>query len=186
MLGAKPLWEGYAESGAERSAHEVGTMPSAGAFYSWLVVERDAATVVEFGTAFGFSGMYFLGGLEQLGAGKLFTFEPNGEWRRIAQQNLARVSGRFVSVEGTFEDNLATLGDARIDVAFIDAIHTSAFVKPQFEIIAQRLSPGGIVLLDDITFSDDMAACWQELSSDERVAGAVELDGRIGVLELKP
>ncbi len=69
-------------------------------------------------------------------------------------------------------------------LAFIDAIHTSAFVEPQFELVARRLSPGGLIVLDDIDFSPDMWSCWQKLREDRRVLASAELD-RVGLVELQ-
>jgi predicted O-methyltransferase YrrM len=183
LLGRQPLWEGYREgAGAARTSRDVGTAPAAGAFYTWLVQERRPRTVVEFGTAFGVSGMFFLAGLERVGAGRLLTFEPNADWRAAALRNLDRVGRRYVSIQGTFEENLSVV-DAPIDLAFIDAIHTSDFVEPQFELVRERLAPGGIVIIDDIDFSADMAACWRRLATRDDVVASVALGGRVGVLE---
>ena len=83
--------------------------------------------MVEFGTAFGVSGMYWLSGLESNNFGELLTFDPNEVWAEIARKNLSGISNRFQLVNGTFEDNIdAYLGsDRQIDMAFIDVIHTS-------------------------------------------------------------
>ena len=185
-LGAKPLWQGYGQDGAVRTANEVRTSARMGCLFTWLVLSRKPSVVVEFGTAFGTSGMYWLSGLETTGSGKLFTFEPNRGWAAIARENLRAISTRFELVEGTFEDNVhAQLGDGQtIDIAFIDAIHTSAFVLPQFEIVIQRLKPGGLVLFDDIDFSDDMRGCWQRVAQDSRVRSSVGVATHVGIVEM--
>ncbi len=143
--------------------------------------------MVEFGTAFGTSGMYWLSGLESVRCGKLFTFEPNREWASIARENLRAISSRFELTEGTFEDNAqAKLGDGpSIDIAFIDAIHTSAFVLPQFELVLQHLKSGGLVLFDDIDFSDDMADCWRRVAQGSGATASVAVAGHVGLLEVK-
>ena len=185
-LGAKPLWPGYGQDGAVRTANEVRTSARMGCLFTWLVLRRKPSVVVEFGTAFGTSGMYWLSGLETTRSGKLFTFEPNREWATIARENLIAISQRFDLTEGTFEDNVqAKLGDGQvIDVAFIDAIHTSAIVLPQFELVLRRLKPGGLVLFDDIDFSEDMADCWLRLAKDTRVGASVAVAGHVGIVEM--
>jgi predicted O-methyltransferase YrrM len=90
--------------------------------------------VVEFGAAFGVSGMHWLSGLRANAGGRLFTFEPNEVWAELARVNLERIHHPFELTVGTFEDNIAVLGDQLIDLAFIDAIHTSEFVLPQFDL----------------------------------------------------
>lgn len=187
-LGPQPLWEGYVGhnvGGATRLPAGVRTTAVMGNFYSWLVRAWQPEVVVEFGTAFGVSGMYFLAGLETNGKGKLLTFEPNETWRRIAVPCLEQIGTRFISTAGTFEatiDRVLPAGE-RIDMAFIDAIHTSAFVIPQLERVVARCSDHALVILDDINFSDDMQECWGRVSRDARFVSSVALGQRVGVLE---
>ncbi|MGP0111077.1 MAG: O-methyltransferase [Acidimicrobiales bacterium] len=186
-VGAKPLWEGYGEDPqAVRTAEQVRTPPALGALYAALAKQLEPLTVVEFGTAFGASGMYWCAALEDNNSGTLYTFEPNEKWAAIARANLEAISDRFVLTVGTFEDRIAdVLGDKLIDIAFIDAIHTSEFVLPQFDLVADRCHSKSIIILDDITFSPDMADCWARLSRDTRVAASVSFSGRAGLVELR-
>ena len=136
--------------------------------------------------AFGVSGMYWLSGLEGNNFGELLSFDPNEVWAEIAKKNLSGISNRFQLVNGTFEDNIdAYLGsDRQIDMAFIDAIHTSEFVFSQFEIVVARLAPNGIVLLDDIYFSEDMKYAWKTMALSDRVKASAAIE-RVGIVELK-
>lgn len=186
-LGSKQLWHGYGQPGAVRTVNEVRTSANIGNLFTWLVMQRKPEIVVEFGTAFGTSGMYWLSGLEAAGSGRLLTFEPNHDWAMVARDNLSAIGSRFELTEGAFEDYVhAVVGDAPcIDIGFIDAIHTSAFVLPQFELVLQRLRPGGLVLFDDIDFTEDMAECWRRLAHDPRVLAAVAVAGHVGIVEMK-
>jgi predicted O-methyltransferase YrrM len=194
-LGPKPLWDGYKdlsdyprETSGSRSPNQVRSRPVMGSFFAWLTAQRRPEYIVEFGTAFGVSGMYWLSGLKQSGRGQLLTFEPNEIWGKIARENLAAIHNRFTSVIGTFEDNIAkTLPEGgKIDIAFVDAIHTDAFVTRQFDILSPLMRPGGIICFDDIAFSDDMAACWQRIARDRRVLASATVSRRLGVVELIP
>jgi hypothetical protein len=75
--------------------------------------------------------------------------------------------------------------DEQIDIAFVDAIHTSDFVTPQVEMLIERLARRGLILLDDISFSDDMSRCWQRWATDPRVIASVAVANRVGFLEFK-
>jgi predicted O-methyltransferase YrrM len=191
-LGRLPLWEGYrslasyAWSRTEgRTSDEVRSPLAFGRFYAWLAAERRPAAIVEFGTAFGISGMYWLAGLKRAGGGELLTFEPNAIWAEIARRNLARISPRFSLVLGTFEDNAAAaLAGKTVEMAFVDAIHTGAFVRRQLAILRRHLAPGSLVLFDDINFSDDMRACWAEIARQDGLAASASIGGRVGVVEL--
>lgn len=191
--GPQPLWEGYQSGdpgnkrGNTRKSNEVRTDSVMGDFYAELVRNRKPTIVVEFGTAFGVSGMYFLSGLEVNANGRLLTYEPNDVWAGFAKNNLSKISNRFQLTVGTFEENIDKhLGDnQKIDIAFIDAIHTSAFVFPQLDIVVNRSKPGTIILLDDINFSPDMEDCWDKVSKDPRFSASAFIGNRVGVVEVK-
>lgn len=198
-LGAQPLWEGYSKAnnypwpvgkGVSRTPDQVRITGLLGNLFTWLVTQRNPVVVVEFGTAFGVSGMYWLAGLEANGIGELLTFEPNEAWARIAEKNLSAISNRFELTIGTFEANIenSLRNERRIDLAFIDAIHTSEFLMPQFKLVADRLAPNGIVIFDDIDFSQDMRSCWGRIRLDNRIAASAEVDaeGRgVGIVEFR-
>lgn len=188
-LGRQPLWAGYADvagyprstTGA-RAPDEVRTGPPMGRFFAWLAGARQARLVVEFGTAFGVSGMYWLAGLKD---GHLHTFEPNRDWAAIAAENLAAVSPAFTLTTATFESaGPGLIAPGSVDIGFIDAIHTSEFVAAQCAILMPMMRPGGLILFDDIAFSPDMADCWARLAQHPDFAAAVEVDGRVGIVEL--
>ncbi|MDY7100865.1 MAG: class I SAM-dependent methyltransferase [Actinomycetota bacterium] len=185
-LGPLPVWDGYPTSGdLAWSSDEVRTSPALGALYSRLVMARRPSVVVEFGTGFGVSGMYWLLGLEAVGRGTLHTFEPNAGWYPLACENLSSVSHRFVATHGTFEDHVdRVVGGKPIDIAMIDAIHTRDAVMAQYAMVVERLAAGGIVVLDDIDASDEMLACWRDLASAPEVRASARLGTRVGLLEL--
>ena len=189
-LGPQPLWDGYADNnrgGPTRMPNVVRTDRTTGNYYTYLVQCLQPEIVVEFGTAFGVSGMYFLAGLESNKKGKLLTFEPNDVWRKLAIGNMSQISNRFISVAGTFEDNIDSVlsKDQKIGLAFIDAIHTKEFVLPQLEIVISRCDSNAIIILDDINFSENMKECWGEVSNDDRFSCGAELGNRIGILQLR-
>jgi len=185
-LGEYALWEGYGQPGATRDAKAVSVKRNIGCFYAWLVRAKTPSVIVGFGSAFGVSGMYWLAGIEETGVGELLSFEVNLEWATVARANMDAISDRFYLTVGTFEDHIAArLNGRKIDIALIDAIHTSEFVGKQFEIVMSHLRPQGIVLLDDIDFSPDMADCWTRLAHDPRVGSSFEVEGHVGVLEMR-
>jgi hypothetical protein len=187
--GERPLWEGYkaatdypfATSGS-RAPDQVRTAAAMGRFFSWLAASRGGGNVVEFGTAFGVSGMYWLAGLAR---GHLYTFEPNADWAGLARENLQAISPNFTLTNGTFEDEgPKVLPPGSADIAFVDAIHTAAFVDRQYETLKPLMKPGGLVLFDDINFSDDMARCWVRIAAGAGLAASGTLDSRVGIVEL--
>jgi predicted O-methyltransferase YrrM len=188
-LGAQPLWDGYKtianyphSTDGSRQSDDVRTERLMGRFMSWLAGARNAQIVVEFGTAFGVSGMYWLAGLQ---AGHLFTFEPNAQWAELARPNLAAISDAFTLTNETFEEAAGSvLQPGTVDVAFVDAIHTSEFVLRQYDVLKPYMCEHGLILFDDINFSPDMAGCWDAISREPGIRASTNLDRRVGIIEL--
>lgn len=192
QLGKQPLWDGYSGlqrygrdvgPGAQRSVKQVRSTPALCRFYAWLVTKKHPQAVLEFGAAFGVSGMYWLSGLEANNSGHLYSFEPNEVWFSIARENFAAVSARATFANETFEEGVEDVPH-QVDIALIDAIHTRDFVISQFALVRQVARPGALIIFDDINFSGDMRRCWQEIASDQDFVAVWELNGRVGMVEL--
>ena len=187
-LGPQKLWDGYGKNnraGPNRDADEVRTGFMMGNLFSNLVTQMQSEVIVEVGTAFGVSGMYFLSGIELIGKGMLYTFDPNESWSDIARANLNKISDRYVQTIDTFENTVdAVMKGKVIDVAFIDAIHTSEFVESQLELILKYSHSGTILLFDDIRFSEDMHDCWIKIANSSLVSASASVDERVGFAQL--
>lgn len=190
--GPKPLWDGYRAVAAyarsvteDRTSDDVRSDAATGCLFAWLACERKPTTIVEIGTAFGVSGMYWLAGLKADETGRLVTFEPNAAWAAIADANLRAISGRYRLIQGTFEEAAdGVLAGTTIDIAFVDAIHSGEFVRRELAILRNYAAPGALVLLDDVNFSDDMRACWNAVAAGPDVRASALVGGRVGILEL--
>jgi predicted O-methyltransferase YrrM len=185
-LGPQPLHQAYNEQqGAARLPDAVRSASGLGDLYAWLVEQRRPHIVVEFGSAFGVSGMYFTTGMEAARCGHLYSFEINREWADTAERNIRSISNRVTLTRAAFEDSIDVI-PGQIDIAFVDGIHTYQFVKDQYAILEPRLAPGGIVIFDDINFPKPgcgMWHIWEEIASGDSVAAAVEVDGHVGLIE---
>jgi predicted O-methyltransferase YrrM len=186
-LGEQTLDEAYGERGGVRLPNDVRSSADLGDLYAWLVQQRRPATVVEFGSAFGVSGMYFATGLVAANHGHLYSFEINREWADIAERNIRSIGDCVTLTRGSFEDHVGAAVPGTIDLAFVDGIHTYEFVMAQFAALRPRMSPGGVIAFDDIDFKRPgarMRNAWEEIAADPRVASAVEVNGRVGLAEL--
>jgi predicted O-methyltransferase YrrM len=163
---------------------DVSTTQDVCRFYSYLVTLKKPEVVVEFGSAFGVSGMHWLIALEANGAGTLYSFEPNTIWFDIARSNFAQISDRAQIFNSTFEEGYPSVPHG-IDLAFIDAIHTGDFVRSLLSLILEKASPGCLIIFDDINFSDDMRECWTQIAQDPRYAAVWDIDGRAGMVETR-
>lgn len=178
-IGAQPLAPEY-ELLDTFSPEQVRSPSAQGDLYAYLVAERDPQIVVEFGSAFGVSGMYFATALRR---GRLYSFEINPNWADIAERNIRTITDRFSLIRGAFEDRVDDI-PAPIDIALVDGIHDYDFVMKQWEILKTRMSPGGLVLFDDITYGPGMHDAWREIRADPAVAHSVARWHRLGIAEL--
>jgi predicted O-methyltransferase YrrM len=188
-LGAQTLDAAYGQAGAVRLPDEVRSSADLGDLYAWLVQKRRPATVVEFGSAFGVSGMYFAAGLVAAKHGHLYSFEINRDWADVAERNIRTIGDCLTLTRGSFEDHVHTVVPGEIDLAFVDGIHTYEFVRAQFDALRPRMSPGGVIAFDDIDFKRPgarMRDAWEEIAADPRVRAAVEVNARVGLAELAP
>ncbi len=190
--GAFPLWDGYAElkdyptattKSATRTSNDVRTERNMGQFFSWMVTSLKPSEIVEVGSAFGVSGMYWCAGLVANGSGNFTGFEPNKQWALYARSNIKSVMDRARLIEGVFEESADELPNS-IDLAFIDAIHTPEFVETQLKILLERAQKSALIVLDDINFSSSMSDYWKEIQKDSQFSAAFEIGKRVGVLEL--
>ncbi|MBU2992198.1 class I SAM-dependent methyltransferase [Octadecabacter sp. 1_MG-2023] len=191
-LGKLPLWADYKKlkdygrpigDNPKRKMADVRTKADYCQFYAWLADVLQPEAILEFGAAFGASGMYWLAGLGQRQSGTLYSFEPNPVWHPIAEQNFNAISDRHLLTLGTFEDNLDVI-KPKVQISLIDAIHTRSFVDKQFELVRSVSAPGALVLFDDIHFSPDMKECWQHHARNPEFPGVWTLGSRVGVVEL--
>lgn len=191
--GKMPLWEGYNDiqnyarstgPNSKRSMSQVRTGRGICEFYAWLVTQKKPETVLEFGAAFGASGMYWLAGLGIANTGRLISFEPNTAWCKVARKNFELINNQFLLTAGTFEENLSLVSPLA-NITLIDAIHTKSVVLAQFELVKKVSQPGAIVIFDDLSFSDDMWSCWQEVCNSADISSAWQIGERVGIVELR-
>jgi predicted O-methyltransferase YrrM len=185
-MGAQLLHEVYGQKDAVRRPSEVRSESYAGDLFAWLAVNRRPSVIVEFGSAFGVSGMYWLTGLEAAGTGHLYSFEINPAWAALANDNMAAISSRFTLTVGTFEEHVdRILEDKPIDIAFVDGIHTMEFIVSQFEVLLAGVSKKAILVFDDIDFpTGRMREGWNDIWQRTEVTAACEVNGHLGIVEL--
>lgn len=185
-LGPQHLAPEYELPEVKYTPRDVSSPGFQGDLYAWLVMQRKPQTVVEFGSGFGVSGMYFAAGLEANRSGHLYSFEINDSWADVAERSISELSSRFTLTRGAFEDHVGTV-PGPIDLAFVDGIHTYDFALEQWKILQPLMSPGGLVLFDDITYGQGMHEAWLEIGKSDAVAGAVEFrrNSRLGLVECR-
>lgn len=186
-IGSKKVWSGYGEAEESRIPNEVRIGAGIGDLFTNIVKKLKPDIIVEVGTAFGVSGMYFSAGLELNGSGVFYTFDPNTIWQSIGAQNIANISSRFLATNDQVElcDIGQILKSRPIDLLFIDAIHTREAVSGQLSCLTPHLATEALVMIDDINFSANMRAYWDQIAAATDVLSSLTVNNRIGMMQIK-
>ena len=151
---------------------------------------------LELGTAYGMSALFILAALKAYAkSGHLTTVEGWEPQFSLGSAMLKRLHGEMVSCHfGTTGKVLPELVKSlgRIDFMFHDAGHSREDYIGDFNQVSEILSPGAVVLFDDIRWEDPTMyegqartyEGWKEVVSHPRVKRAVEIDDALGLLLL--
>lgn len=139
---------------------------------------------VELGTCLGMSASYQGAAMERANHGNFITLEGAEALALMSRENLASLglSRRVEVIQGRFSDTLPEVLrlDRPIDYAFIDGHHEEQATIDYFEQILPRAAANGLLVFDDINWTDGMVRAWEYVVAHAAVTVAVDL-GAIGV-----
>jgi predicted O-methyltransferase YrrM len=159
LAGNKTPTPIFAETlGMKRNFERPGTPnwnseSSVSEFLGELVFRLRARTVVELGCFIGWTSAHLALGLREAGMkGTLWCVDSEARFLEDARANLARLEldqrVTFLCAQSTDEGLLAIL-PSTIDVVFIDTSHSYETTRKEIATYAQRLNPGGYIVLHD-------------------------------------
>jgi predicted O-methyltransferase YrrM len=114
-----------------------------------IVLATNARLVVEIGTSYGFSGLFWGAALKRIG-GRLHTIDVSQKKFDASREAFARagLTGVITNHLGDAHDVLKSI-PAPIDIAFIDADKPAC--RAYFEMLWRKIRPGGSVMTDNAT-----------------------------------
>lgn len=142
-----------------------------GQLLRFLTLMVQPKVAVELGTFTGYGSLSIASALPDDGV--LYTFDRDERSSRLAKRYFARVpfGKKIVPVMGDARDRVHDL-QWKVDLAFIDA--DKAAYDYYYEIMLERLRPGGIIIIDNTLWSGDVI-----LPVDETAKVMYELDHKI-------
>ncbi len=152
--------------------------PEQAAFMTMLTRLLDVRFAVEVGTFTGFSALSIARGLPP--GGRLLCCDVSDEWVGIGQPfwEKAGVADRIEVVIAPASETLAALpDDPPIDLAFIDADKRS--YKIYYEEILRRLSPKGLILVDNVLWGGRVADPVADVDQDPDTAHIREFNAAV-------
>lgn len=137
--------------------------PEIGRLLYILARSRNAKTIIEFGTSFGISGIYLAAALRDGGGGRLITTEFDPIKAARAQENF-RAAGLVDLIEIRVGDAFDTLkGDLAGDIEFLLLDGWKELYLPMLQFLEPRLSPGAIIVADDLAIAPEALASYLEI-----------------------
>jgi hypothetical protein len=145
--------------------------------------------VVETGVAHGITSRIVLEALESNDRGRLWSIDlPHLFDRRLHVQTGAAVTdglrGRWTYLEGSSRERLPALTAelGRADIFIHDSLHTARNTVFEMAQAASVMSPGGVMLIDDITTHTGFAAfCRRDSGYQAIVAPSADGTGHFGI-----
>lgn len=150
-----------------------------------LANHYSAHNILEVGTGLGVSMAYMACASK---TGHIIGLEGDKARAEIADRLLQQLNCSHVSLRvGNFEDTLlqAVHDLGQIDMAFLDGNHQQEPTLRYFETLLPALHSKSLVVVDDIYWSADMQAAWQQLKQHPRVTLSIDLY-RLGILFFNP
>ncbi|MBT2232629.1 O-methyltransferase [Nonomuraea sp. NEAU-A123] len=133
------------------AAHYLPISARGGDLLYTLVRAGRPETVVEFGTSYGISTLYLAAAVADNGTGQVFSTEMSTTKITAARANLdeAGLGGLVTILAG---DALDTLADVPGPIGLVLLDGWKELCLPVLRLLEPRLSPGALVVADDITF----------------------------------
>jgi predicted O-methyltransferase YrrM len=174
---------------AGKMARRVAIPAKHGRLLTGLVQYFGCHQILELGTGAGLGTAYLLQGLAQNSGGDITTMEGCPETLSLAKYHWQYLPESWPAphcIFGPLHQTLpALMADHQPDFVLVDAHHEKNAVRDFTATLLTNLSPGGIIVLDDIHWSKGMAQAWEALQQDARVQMTVDLF-RMGVVFTDP
>lgn len=142
-------------------------------------------TILELGTSFGITSAYLASGNTNA---VVHTCEGSSSIASIAKQYFDEQNFKNIQLtEGDFAKTLSPLLSKlkTVDFAFIDGNHRKEPTLEYFTEILKYSTPNSILIFDDIHWSNDMEAAWQEIKQHSATTLTIDLFF-IGIVFINP
>lgn len=135
--------------------------------------EKRPLEILELGTSLGVTTAYLASASRK---NRVMTLEGSesvlkiaqGVWRALKLENIEWQ-------EGNIDNTLYKCAREQLDLAYVDANHTYEATKRYVDFLLPRMTEKGIIVLDDIHYSEGMERAWEELKQDQRVTTTMDL-----------
>lgn len=140
-----------------------------------MVAHYRPQTLVELGTSLGISSAYLALARPE---SSLITIEGSPAIAAAAADNFRQIStGNIHQVTGHFDERLPEVLQqlSTVDFAFVDGNHRQAPTIRYFEALLEKTGNNSILVFDDIHWSREMEAAWEQIKAHPSVRCTIDL-----------
>ena len=144
-----------------------------------MVQDYRPATILELGTCFGVTTAYLASGNKNA---KIYTMEGAPAIAEVARHNFSELQLPNIElIEGNFDDRLPellkllTVEQKQLDFVFIDGNHRKEPTLRYFQQLLPLLHEHSVLIFDDIHWSEQMEAAWEEIKKSPAVTLSIDL-----------
>jgi predicted O-methyltransferase YrrM len=155
-----------------------------GTFLHLCARSARSETILELGSCVGISGSYLSSSPY---CKEFISVEGSYSLAKLAEQTLRQISNKAIVYNKLFDDALDEILPwiGAIDFAFIDGHHEKLATIHYFNRLVPKLSPGALVVFDDISWSFDMRECWEYMVKQKGFSDALDF-GVVGICIWNP
>ncbi|MBP7273464.1 MAG: class I SAM-dependent methyltransferase [Saprospiraceae bacterium] len=149
--------------------------PSQCRFLFRLINWLQPKVILELGTSLGISMLYQSSAAKQA---QVFTLEGDPNIANIARNILQHSPNKQIKcITGNFKETLPALisNIEKIDYALLDGNHQYAPTLEYFEMLLPKMSTNGLLVFDDIYWSEEMTAAWEEIKLHPQVYTTIDV-----------
>lgn len=133
------------------------------------------STIIELGTSMGLSSSYLYAGHS---ATHLFTLEGAPAIARQAEQHFGQLEFTGITtITGNFDSTLVPLLDKlqQVDMVYVDGNHRLEPTVRYFQQILPKITGNSVLIFDDIHWSEEMEAAWEEIKRHPSTRCTIDL-----------
>lgn len=153
--------------------------------FNRMVTYMEAESILELGTCFGITTAYLSLANKKAGVD---TIEGADSIANIAEQVFKKTNRSNIRLyKSSFDHVLPDLltPEKKYDMVFIDGDHKGESLLKYFDNIVKHINPHGVIIIDDIRWSESMFNAWNVIINKQEVKVSIDLFN-LGMVFFKP
>jgi predicted O-methyltransferase YrrM len=187
LINVSDFGAGSKKLGKQRTIKQIFKNASSKGIYSKLLYQLanhyQPQNILELGTSLGYGTVQFALGSPN---SNTVTIDACTETQEVAKNHLSDKA--FSSIEfisNTFDNYFQTLQNKRFDLVFIDGHHNGQALLSYMEVLKKFTHNDTIFIIDDIRWSEDMLAAWNEIIKNKEYHLTLDLF-KVGIVIKRP